>query len=180
MNKANILSNELDQAPKTHKAGYQHRIKELSKDIESALDQIYLTGDEAIESRFSENGNSLPLYEITKLQDGKTLALELKREKTAEKRGGRNEAPSMPIGPERSLFLNSHNTLSKNTEPLKAGEKAVYLLIKKTYSDPKFPHNKNYEIKAVEFSVPGENTLLSGGLFFEEELKGEAFRKALT
>lgn len=178
MNKVNILSNELDQAPKTKENWYQERLDEMKDVIYEAFDQcVDLDGDEIITNRIKKNQVELPLAHLNELKDGETLAIELKRDNLDEKTGERNKAPGFPKFLEDTIFSKLENIKVKpgRTE-LQPGEKTTILIIQKKVTDPKFPENKDFKTRIIEFALPGENTLLPKGMVFEKELKGEEFK----
>lgn len=178
MNKVNILSNELDQAPKTKENWYQKRLDEMKDVIYKAFDQLVVfDGDEIITNRIKKNEGELPLTLLNKLKDGEILPIELKREQLDEKPGERNKAPGFPKFLEDTIFSKLENIKVKpgRTE-LQPGEKTTILIIQKKVTDPKFPENKDFKTKIIEFALPGENTLLLEEIVFEKELKGEEFK----
>lgn len=179
-NKPNILSNDLDQAPKNTNSRYQARLDAMSQEIEQAFNCAYFSGDKAIENWFSEHQNNIPLDTLKILKAGESIAFEIKREKVEEIRGGWNEAPSMPKRIEDSEYNKCKRKLSKNHEtPLQAGEKWIFIIIKKEINN-QFPQNEDFKISAIEFQIPWKNTLLPEGFIFEKELKGEEFLQAVT
>lgn len=179
-NKPNILSNDLDQAPKNTNSRYQARLDAMSQEIEQTFNRLYFSGDKAIENWLSEHQNDISLHKLNTLKPGESIAFEIKREKVEEIRGGWNEAPSMPKGIEDSEYNKCKHKLSKNHETLlQAGEKWIFIIIKKEFNE-KFPKNKDFKISAIEFQIPWENTLLPKGFIFEKELKGEEFLQAVT
>ena len=165
MNKVNILSNKLDQAPKTKENWYQERLDEMKDVIYKAFDQFdqYVDGDKIITNRIKKNQSDLPLDHLNELKDGETLAIELKRDNLDEKPGERNKAPGFPKFLEDTIFSKLENIKVKpgRTE-LQPGEKTTILIIQKKVTDPKFPEN-------------GENTLLLEEIVFEKELTGKEF-----
>lgn len=178
MNKVNILSNKLDQAPKTKENWYQERLDEMKDVIYKAFDQFdqYVDGDEIITNRIKKNQSELPLDHLNELKDGETLAIELKRDNLDEKPGERNKAPGFPKFQEDTVFSKLKNIKVKpgRTE-LQPGEKTTILIIQKKVTDPKFPENKDFKTKIIEFALPGENTLLLEEMVFEKELNGKEF-----
>ncbi|MBB1543553.1 MAG: hypothetical protein HG456_002205 [candidate division SR1 bacterium] len=178
MNKVNILSNKLDQAPKTKENGYQERLDEMKDVIYKAFDQFdqYVDSDEIITNRIKKNQSELPLDHLNELKDGETLAIELKRDNLDEKPGERNKAPGFPKFLEDTIFSKLENIKVKpgRTE-LQPGEKTTILIIQKKVTDPKFPENKDFKTKIIEFALPGENTLLLEEMVFEKELTGKEF-----
>ena len=177
MNKVNILSNELDQAPKTKENWYQKRLDEMKDVIYKAFDQLVVfDGDEIITNRIKKNEGELPLTLLNKLKDGEILPIELKREQLDEKPGERNKAPGFPKFLEDTIFSKLENIKVKpgRTE-LQPGEKTTILIIQKKVTDPKFPENKDFKTKIIEFALPGENTLLLEEMVFEKELNGKEF-----
>ena len=181
MNKVNILSNELDQAPKTKENWYQKRLDEMKDVIYKAFDQLVVfDGDEIITNRIKKNQSELPLDHLNELKDGETLAIELKRDNLDEKPGERNKAPGFPKFLEDTIFSKLENIKVKpgRTE-LQPGEKTTILIIQKKVTDPKFPENKDFKTKIIEFALPGENTLLLEEMVFEKELTGKEFENII-
>ena len=182
MNKINITSNRLDQASQTTNAGYQKRLDVMKDKIYEAFDQFEgINGDESIINWLNIYQTQLPLCKINLLNNGEALAIELKREPAGEERGGRNKAPSMPKNMTESLFAKTKDKIAKDkdkTIPLQPGEKTVQLIISRA-TDPRFPENRNFKIRAVEFQIPGKNTLLPAGVVFEKELTGQEFENAI-
>ena len=85
----------------------------------------------------------------------------------------------MPKDNRKSLFTKTKYKFAKDkTIPLQPGEKTVQLIISRA-TDPRFPENRNFKIRAVEFQIPGKNTLLPAGVVFEKELTGKEFEKAI-
>jgi hypothetical protein len=81
----------------------------------------------------------------------------------------------MPKDKRDSLFVKAKDKIAKGkTTPLQPGEKTVQLIISRA-TDPRFPENKKFKVKAVEFQIPGENILLADGVVFEKELTGKEF-----
>lgn len=144
--------------------------------IYKAFDQ-YVDGDEIITNRIKKNQSELPLDHLNELKDGETLAIELKREQLDEKPGERNKAPGFPKFLEDTIFSKLENIKVKTgrTE-LQPGEKTTILIIQKKVTDPKFPENKDFKTKIIEFALPGENTLLLEEMVFEKELNGKEFK----
>ncbi len=177
MNKVNILSNELDQAPKTKENWYQERLDAMKDVIYKAFDQLVVfDGDEIITNRIKKNEGELPLTLLNELKDGETLPIELKREQLDEKPGERNKAPGFPKFLEDTIFSKLKNIkVNPRRTELQPGEKTTILIIQKKVTDPKFPENKDFKTKIIEFALPGENTLLLEEMVFEKELNGKEF-----
>ena len=177
MNKVNILSNKLDQAPKTKENWYQERLDEMKDVIYKAFDQlVVLDSDEIITNRIKKNEGELPLTLLNELKDGETLPIELKREQLDEKPGERNKAPGFPKFLEDTIFSKLKNIkVNPRRTELQPGEKTTILIIQKKVTDPKFPENKDFKTKIIEFALPGENTLLLEEMVFEKELNGKEF-----
>ena len=177
MNKVNILSNELDQAPKTKENWYQERLDAMKDVIYKAFDQLVVfDGDEIITDRIKKNEGELPLTLLNKLKDGEILPIELKREQLDEKPGERNKAPGFPKFLEDTIFSKLKNIkVNPRRTELQPGEKTTILIIQKKVTDPKFPENKDFKTKIIEFALPGENTLLLEEMVFEKELNGKEF-----
>ena len=172
MNKVNFISDTPEQESKIKENWYQERINEI-KDV--IYQDVNIDGDESIINWLDTYQTQLPLGKINSLKNGEALAIELKREPAGEERGGRNKAPSMPKDKRDSLFVKAKDKIAKNkTTPLQPGEKTVQLIISRA-TDPRFPENKKFKVKAVEFQIPGENILLADGVVFEKELTGKEF-----
>ena len=133
MNKVNILSNKLDQAPKTKENWYQKRLDEMKDVIYEAFDQcVDLDGDEIITNWLDQFHDKLPLAHLNKLKDGETLSIELKREQLDEKPGERNEAPGFPKFREDTVFSKLKNIKVKpGRTKLQPREKTTILIIQK-------------------------------------------------
>ena len=146
--------------------------------IYKAFDQFdqYVDGDKIITNRIKKNQSELPLDHLNELKDGETLAIELKRDNLDEKPGERNKAPGFPKFLEDTIFSKLENIKVKpgRTE-LQPGEKTTILIIQKKVTDPKFPENKDFKTKIIEFALPGENTFLLEEMVFEKELTGKEF-----
>ena len=84
----------------------------------------------------------------------------------------------MPKDKRKSLFEKTKYKLPKNKTPPQPGEKTVQLIISRA-TDPRFPENRNFKIRAVEFQIPVKNTLLPAGVVFEKELGGKEFENAI-
>ena len=176
MNKVNFISDTPEQESKTKENWYQERINEI-KDV--IYQDVNIDGDESIINWLDTYQTQLPLRKINSLKNGEALAIELKREPAGEERGGRNKAPSMPKDKRDSLFAKAKDKIAKDeTTPLQPGEKTVQLIISRA-TDPRFPENKKFKVKAVEFQIPGENILLADGVVFEKELTGKEFENAI-
>ena len=176
MNKVNFISDTPEQESKIKENWYQERINEI-KDV--IYQDVNIDGDESIINWLDTYQTQLPLGKINSLKNGEALAIELKREPAMEERGGRNKAPSMPKDKRDSLFAKAKDKIAKNkTTPLQPGEKTVQLIISRA-TDPRFPENKNFKISAVEFQIPGKNSLLPAGVVFEKELTGKEFENAI-
>ena len=180
MNQLNITSNNLDQAPKTTNARYQRRLDAMKDVIYEAFDQrVNIDGDKSITNWLDIYKTQLPLDKINLLKNGEALAIELKREPANQERWVRNEAPSIQKHKAESLFTKTKYKLAKDKKPpLQPGEKTIQLIISRA-TDPRFPENKNFKISAVEFQIPGKNSLLPAGVVFEKELTGKEFENAI-
>lgn len=133
MNKVNILSNKLDQAPKTKENWYQERLDAMKDVIFEAFDQcVDLDGDEIITNWLDQFHDKLPLAHLNKLKDGEILPIELKREQLDEKPGERNEAPGFPKFREDTVFSKLKNIKVKpGRTKLQPREKTTILIIQK-------------------------------------------------
>lgn len=149
----------------------------MKDEIYEAFDQcVDLDGDEIITNWLDQFHDKLPLTHLNELKDGEILPIELKREQLDEKPGERNKAPGFPKFLEDTIFSKLENIKVKpgRTE-LQPGEKTTILIIQKKVTDPKFPENKDFKTKIIEFALPGENTLLLEEMVFEKELTGKEF-----
>jgi hypothetical protein len=78
--KINVVSNELDQAPKTRAAGYGKVVNSMRKEINEAMDRIFLDGSKVL-ADYMNHTNKLPIKQLLELQPGDRLSFEVKREK---------------------------------------------------------------------------------------------------
>jgi hypothetical protein len=78
--KVNVLSNELDQAPKTREAGYGKVVNSMRKEINEAMDRIFLNGSDVI-ADYMNHTDRIPIKQLLELQPGDHLSFEVKREK---------------------------------------------------------------------------------------------------
>lgn len=181
-NRPNVVSNKLDQAPKTTESKYQVRLDAIAQDIEKAFSNFntIIETDDALMNRLSKHEKYLPLHKINEVKDGETLGIELKREKLKEESWGEYENPSTLKAIPNTHYGKCAFKVYKNPiKKIEVGERSIFLLITKEMN-PDFPKNQDFKISAIEFSIPWTNTLLPKGVVYEKELTGEAFEKAVA
>ena len=133
--KVNVLSNELDQAPKTRAAGYGKVIDSMRKEINEAMDRIFLNGSDVI-ADYMNHTDRIPIKQLLELQPGDHLSFEVKREKV-EPSGGFIETVWHPA------FLWDFNNFTNNCYwfeedwVIKPGEKSLIIVVEKDAKDPK-------------------------------------------
>lgn len=171
-NKPNILSNDLDQAPKNTNTRYQARIDALSTEIETAFKRYswVIRGDDAIINRLKNHENDIPLQKINEIPVGTSLSIELRRESKTAQKWGREKAV-WPLVDPNMLSIFRWKMLSKLNNSLQPGDTATYLVIKKQYLDPRFPKNQDCEISLEQVEIPEENALLPKWFVFHKEVK---------
>ena len=157
--KVNVLSNELDQAPKTRAAGYGKVVNSMRKEISEAMDRIFLNGSDVIAS-YMNHTDKIPVKQLLELEPGGHLSFEVKREKT-EPSGGFIQTVW------HAAFLWDFNNFSdhcfmfEKEWPLKPWEKSLIIVVEKDAKDP-----KTWKVHAEQLEFPGKWAMLMQGMFF--------------
>lgn len=170
--KVNVLSNELDQAPKTREAGYGKVVNSMRKEINEAMDRIFLNGSDVI-ADYMNHTNKIPIEQLLELKPWDHLSFEVKREKV-EPSGGFIETVWHPA------FLWDFNNFTHNCYwfeedwwPIKPWEKSLIIVVEKDIKDP-----KSWKIHAEQLEYPGKWAMLMSGMFFHNpDVSDEKFQK---
>jgi len=173
--KVNVLSNELDQAPKTRAAGYEKKVLEpLKKDIEEAMDAIFLNWSEILWNYMNDPKNRIPYKLLLELQPGDHLSFEVKREKIVPS-GGFMQAVWHPA------FLWDFNNFTNNCYwfeedwAIKPGEKSTIIVVEKDAKDP-----KSWKVHAEQLEYPGKWAMLMQWMFFHNpDVSDEKFQEIM-
>ena len=157
--KINVLSNELDQAPKTRAAGYGKVIDSMRKEINEAMDRIFLNGNEVI-ADYMNHTDKVPIKQLLELLPWDSMSFEVKREKIEPNWDFINTVwhPAF-LG----YFNNfTHNCCFLKEEwPIKPGEKSLIIVVEKDAKDP-----NSWKIHAEQLEYPGEWAMLMKWMFF--------------
>lgn len=171
--KVNVLSNELDQAPKTRAAGYGKVIDSMRKEINEAMDRIFLNGSDVI-ANYMNHTDRIPIKQLLELQPGDHLSFEVKREKT-ESSVGFIETVWHPA------FLWDFNNFTNNCYRfeedwvIKPGEKSLIIVVEKDAKDP-----KSWKIHAEQLEYPGKWAMLMQWMFFHNpNVSDEKFQEII-
>ncbi len=171
--KVNVLSNELDQAPKTRAAGYGKVIDSMRKEINKAMDRIFLNGSDVI-ADYMNHADKIPIKQLLELKPGDHLSFEVKREKT-ESSGGFIETVWHPA------FLWDFNNFTNNCYRfeedwvIKPGEKSLIIVVEKDVKDP-----KSWKIHAEQLEYPGKWAMLMQWMFFHNpNVSDEKFQEII-
>ena len=169
--KVNVLSNELDQAPKTRAAGYGKVVNSMRKEISEAMDRIFLNGSDVI-ADYMNHTDRIPIKQLLELQPGDHLSFEVKREKIEY-----NWFTQTVWHP---AFLWDFNNFTHNCYwfeedwwPIKPWEKSLIIVVEKDVKDP-----KSWKIHAEQLEYPGKWAMLMSGMFFHNpDVSDEKFQK---
>ncbi len=186
MNKLNILSNDLDQIPKTKK-WYQKELdvnKGFKQEIIDAFDRsehndlvmgendffLDKDNDKKILDRFLENQKDMPIEQIAKsLREHRVVSCEIQRKNKKEGKTWWNST----IGPAISReTINVWKVFTKNNEALDWN--VITYLTFTRLNDTKWP-DVNITAQQVEF--PRKWAMLPEYIIFRKELTGEEFKK---
>ena len=170
--KINVVSNELDQAPKNRAAGYGKVVNSMRKEINEAMDRIFLNGSDVI-ADYMNHTNKIPIEQLLELKPWDHLSFEVKREKV-EPSGGFIETVWHPA------FLWDFNNFTHNCYwfeedwwPIKPWEKSLIIVVEKDVKDP-----KSWKIHAEQLEYPGKWAMLMSGMFFHNpDVSDEKFQK---
>lgn len=169
--KINVLSNELDQAPKTKAAGYGKVIDSMRKEINEAMDRIILNGSDVIANHMNTNG--VPIKQLLELQPGDHLSFEVKREKS-ERSWWMKTVWSPAFLWNFNNFTNNC-LLFQNEWAIKPGEISTIIVVEKDIQDPKV-----WKIHAEQLEYPGEWAMLMQGMYFHNpNVSDERFQEIM-
>ncbi len=170
--KINVVSNELDQAPKTRAAGYGKVIDSMRKEINEAMDRIILNGSDVI-ADYMNHASSLPLKQLLELEPWKHLSFEVKREN--------NETTWWSATVWGPAFLWNFNNFTNNCLyfldkwPLKPWETSLIIVVEKDANDPKI-----WKIHAEQLEYPWKWAMLMQWMFFHNpNVSDEKFQEIM-
>ena len=170
--KVNVLSNELDQAPKTRAAGYGKVIDSMRKEINEAMDRIFLNGNDVL-ANYMNHTDRIPIKQLLELQPGDHLSFEVKREKI--------EYNWFTQAVWHLAFLWDFNDFTNNCYwfeedwAIKPGEKSLIIVVEKDAKDPKI-----WKIHAEQLEYPGKWAMLMSGMFFHNlNVSDEKFQEII-
>ena len=170
--KVNVLSNELDQAPKTRAAGYGKVIDSMRKEINEAMDRIFLNGNDVL-ANYMNHTDRIPIKQLLELQPGDHLSFEVKREKI--------EYNWFTQAVWHPAFLWDFNNFTNNCYwfeedwAIKPGEKSLIIVVEKDAKDPKI-----WKIHAEQLEYPGKWAMLMSGMFFHNlNVSDEKFQEII-
>lgn len=168
--KVNVLSNELDQAPKNRAAGYGKVIDSMRKEINEAMDRIFLNGSDVL-ADYMNHTNKIPLKQLLELKPWDRLSFEVKREKV--------ESTWWTETVWHPAFLWDFNNFTNNCFmfeeewPLKPGEKSLIIVVE---TDPQ--DAKRRKVHAEQLEYPGKWAMLMQGMYFHNpDVSDEKFKK---
>ena len=168
--KINVVSNELDQAPKTRAAGYGKVVNSMRKEISEAMDRIVLNWSNVI-GDYINHANRVPIKQLLELKPGDYLSFEVKREEV------KYDWFTETAWYATSLwgFNNFIDRCLKFKEewPIKPGQKSTIIVVEKDAKDPKI-----WKIHAEQLEYPGEWAMLMSGMFFHNpDVSDEKFKE---
>lgn len=171
--RVNILSNELDQAPKTRAAGYGKVVDSMRKEIINAMDRIFVDWNDSIRD-YMDNSNNIPWQQLSALKPWERLSFEIKREKI-EPDEWFMKAVWHPA------FLWNFNNFTSNCLffseewPLKPGEISSIIVVEADEKDPKL-----WKIHAEQLEFPGKWAMLMEWMFFHNpDVSDEDFQEII-
>ena len=168
--KANVISNKLDQVPKTRKHGYWKVVNSMRKEIAERLDAIIMRWDDEFWAWMNENRKDIPVLAILNLKPWECLAIEAKREEV------KNEwwwikAVWHPVFHIPRAF----NEYYTKNWPLKKWMKSLVVVVEKDKDDPKV-----WNLHAEQLEIPWENSFtMEWMLFHNPDVKGQDFKEIL-
>ena len=168
--KINVVSNELDQAPKNRAAGYGKVVNSMRKEISEAMDRIFLNGSDVI-ADYMNHTDRIPIKQLLELQPGDHLSFEVKREKI--------EYNWFTQAVWHPAFLWDFNNFTHNCYwfeedwAIKPGEKSLIIVVEKDVKDP-----KSWKIHAEQLEYPGKWAMLMQWMFFHNpDVSDENFKE---
>ena len=170
--KINVVSNELDQAPKNRTAGYGKVVNSMRKEISEAMDRIFLNGSKVI-ANYMNHSDRVPVERLLELKPGDHLSFEVKREEV------KYDWFTETVWYATSLwgFNNFVDHCLKFEEewPIKPGQKSTIIVVEKDVKDPKI-----WKIHAEQLEYPGGWAMLKSGLFFHNpNVSDEKFQEII-
>ena len=168
----NVVSNELDQAPKNRAAGYGKVVNSMRKEISEAMDKIFLNGSDVI-ADYMNHTDRIPIKQLLELQPGDHLSFEVKREEIEY-----NWFTQTVWHP---AFLWDFNNFTNNCYwfeeewAIKPGQKSTIIVVEKGIKDP-----KSWKIHAEQLEYPGKWAMLMSGMFFHNpNVSDEKFQEII-
>lgn len=170
--KINVVSNELDQAPKNRAAGYGKVVNSMRKEISEAMDKIFLNGSDVI-ADYMNHTDRIPIKQLLELQPGDHLSFEVKREEIEY-----NWFTQTVWHP---AFLWDFNNFTNNCYwfeeewAIKPGQKSTIIVVEKGIKDP-----KSWKIHAEQLEYPGKWAMLMQWMFFHNpNVSDEKFQEII-
>ena len=170
--KINVVSNELDQAPKNRAAGYGKVVNSMRKEISEAMDRIFLKWSDVL-ADYMNHADRLPIKQLLELKPGDHLSFEVKREEIEY-----NWFTQTVWHP---AFLWDFNNFTNNCYwfeeewAIKPGQKSTIIVVEKGIKDPKM-----WKIHAEQLEFPGKWAMLMSGMFFHNpDVSDERFQEIM-
>ena len=170
--KINVVSNELDQAPKNRAAGYGKVVNSMRKEISEAMDRIFLKWSDVL-ADYMNHADRLPIKQLLELKPGDHLSFEVKREEIEY-----NWFTQTVWHP---AFLWDFNNFTNNCYwfeedwVIKPGEKSLIIVVEKDAKDP-----KSWKIHAEQLEYPGKWAMLMQWMFFHNpNVSDEKFQEII-
>ena len=171
--KVNVVSNELDQAPKTRAAGYGKVINSMRKEINEAMDRTLLNGSHVIID-YIKHTNIIPEKKLLELQSGDHLSFEVKREEV--KYDWFTETVWRPA------FLWDFNNFTNNCQwleeecPIKPGQKSTIIVVERDIEDPKL-----LRVHSEQLEYPDKKIFLMQWMYFiNPNVSDEKFQEIIS
>ena len=168
--KINVVSNELDQAPKNRAAWYGKVVNSMRKEISEAMDRIVLNWSDVI-ADYINHADRVPIKEILELEPGEHLSFEVKREKI--------EYNWFTQAVWHPAFLWGFNNFTNNCYyfkeewPIKPGQTSTIIVVERDIKDPKL-----LRIHAEQLEYPDKNVFLMQWMYFlNPDVSGEKFQE---
>ena len=173
--KVNVLSNELDQAPKTREAGYGKVVNSMRKEINEAMDRIFLNGSDVI-ADYMNHTNKIPIKQLLELKPWDSFTFEIKREKI-KPTGWFSAAvwhPAFLWDSSNSLGNYIHNFYWRAGDwYIKPWEISTAIVVKKDTENHDLLH-----IHAEQLEYPGKWAMLMQWMFFHNpNVSDEKFKE---
>jgi hypothetical protein len=171
----NVLSNELDQAPKTRAAWYGKVVDSMRKEMNKAMDTIFMNWNDSICEYINNPEYPIPTQLIMDLEPGDSLSFEVKREKVEKGDGFTNAVWHAAFFWDFNNFIHNCYRIQKEW-PLKEGEISTIIVVEKNEKDPNV-----LEVHAEQLEYPPAWSFLSKGTFFHNpNVSDEKFKKIIS